>query len=369
MPTKNKKTTKDKKANPYPIHTNHDSYFAQSLSDLTVARDFLEQHLPQPLIQAIDLSTLTLCKDRFVDEELDSRYTDMVYQLQFKNHTQCAYITIHIEHQSTPQADMPVRALQYECGIIKRHWDSHKTIPLVYSIVYYNGQKPWNYPTDLRAMMDAPAELIARYAFQPFQLVELNSIPDEVLREHLWSGVVGLAMKHAFDRDVLPILKTMINLLQQAEEQGKPELCEKTISYLMKTAEVSDQKKFYSLINSNLSQETGEKIMSLAQKLHEEGLHQGLEQGLHQGLEQGLHQGLEQGLHQGLEQGLQKGRQEGLQEGIEKGIQKGVEEGRLLVAGSMLKQGFSPEVIAQATGLPIEIIYHLKKTGKIHQPA
>src|SRR3984957_4604543 len=146
MPTKHKKIIKKKRAKLYPVRTKHDSFFAQSLSDLTVARDFLEQHLPQPLIEALDLSTLTLCKDRFVDDELDSRYTDMVFQLQFKNHKQSVYVAVHIEHQSTPQVDMPGRPMLYEDGIIKHHWDNYKTIPLVYSIVYYNGQKPWNYP-------------------------------------------------------------------------------------------------------------------------------------------------------------------------------------------------------------------------------
>ena len=117
MPTKHKKIIKKKRAKLYPVRTKHDSFFAQSLSDLTVARDFLEQHLPQPLIEALDLSTLTLCKDRFVDDELDSRYTDMVFQLQFKNHKQSVYVAVHIEHhrlaishQSLARSSGPERA-------------------------------------------------------------------------------------------------------------------------------------------------------------------------------------------------------------------------------------------------------------------
>lgn len=57
----------------------------------------------------------------------------------------------------------------------------------------------------------------------------------------------------------------------------------------------------------------------------------------------------------------QQWEQEGMEKGMGKGIKKGIEKGRLMVAASMLKQNFSPEVIAQATGLSIEKIYGLKK--------
>lgn len=50
----------------------HDNFFVKPLSDLTIVKEFLLQNLPQPLLNAIDLSTLKICKDRIVDEILCS---------------------------------------------------------------------------------------------------------------------------------------------------------------------------------------------------------------------------------------------------------------------------------------------------------
>ncbi|HVV68274.1 MAG TPA: Rpn family recombination-promoting nuclease/putative transposase [Gammaproteobacteria bacterium] len=309
-------------------HTNpHDSFFAQSLSDLTIARDFLEQYLPKPLLESLDLTTLEICKDRIVDGKLRSSYTDVVYRIKLKEGSQTAYIINLIEHQSTPRADMPVRVLLYESGLIKNHWDNHKEVPLVYSTVFYNGKEAWYYPTHLKAMINAPPDLIDRYAFQPFQLIQLNHIPDEVLKEHLWSGLVSLAMKHIYDRDILPILKELMDMLQQAEQYGRQDIPLKILYYFAVANEVSDSDAFNELINSHLSYQIGESLMTL------------------------------------VEQYRQKGRVEGIAEGRVKGIAQGREEGKnetiLKMVSTMLKQGYSSEAIAKITGLTIEEIHSI----------
>ena len=87
----------------------HDNFFVDCLSDLTTAKEFLVQHLPQPLLDALDLATMEIDHTRFVDSALRSRYADVVCKFQLKNSQQKIFIITHIEHQSTPQADMPVR--------------------------------------------------------------------------------------------------------------------------------------------------------------------------------------------------------------------------------------------------------------------
>jgi len=171
----------------------HDNFFVNSMSNLCVAKNFFKQHLPQQLLQALDLDTLILCKDKLVNSKLRSWVTDMLYRVKLRDSDQDAYIATLIEHQSKPRKHMPLRTLEYECEVMKGHLILYKKVPLVYTIVYYNGQARWHYPTDVKALIDAPKELIERYALKPFQLVELNQIPDEELRKHLWSGLMGIA--------------------------------------------------------------------------------------------------------------------------------------------------------------------------------
>ena len=46
------------------------------MSDLRVAKDFFDFHLPASIKQQIQLDTLTLCKDSFVDENLKLAMTE-----------------------------------------------------------------------------------------------------------------------------------------------------------------------------------------------------------------------------------------------------------------------------------------------------
>jgi predicted transposase YdaD len=48
----------------------HDLFFRETFSRLEVARDFLENYLPAEVVAALDLGTLKLQKDSFIDNEL-----------------------------------------------------------------------------------------------------------------------------------------------------------------------------------------------------------------------------------------------------------------------------------------------------------
>ena len=128
----------------------HDHFFVRSMSDLRVAKDFLRQHLPANLVNAFDLNSLGICKDKWVHLNLKAKITDILYKVKFKNSNDEAYLLTLIEHQSTPQKHKPVRALYYEAIIMYNHWNNYKTVPLVYTVVYYNGQEPWNYSHDIK---------------------------------------------------------------------------------------------------------------------------------------------------------------------------------------------------------------------------
>ncbi len=321
-------------------NTPHDNFFVNCLSDLTTAKEFLLQHLPQPLLDVLDLTTLEIDHSRFVSSILCSRYADIVFKARLKNSQQTALIITHIEHQLTPKRDMPVRVLLYQTGVIKDYWYRCKQIPLVYSIVYYNGKEVWHYPTDLKAMINASADLIDRYFLQPFQLIHSKEVPDEASGQTFLLDLMQITMGHIHDSDMLPVFKEKImGRLITAEKHGRQDLILIVIYYIISTGEISDKNAFYALVDSQLSQETGEKVMTLAQQWREEGRQEEREKTMTL---------------------AQQWREEGRQEEREKTMtlaqqwrEEGHQEERLIVAASMLEQGFSPEVIAQVTGLSV----------------
>jgi len=82
-------------------------------------------------------------------------------------------------------------------------------------------------------------------------------------------------------------------------------------------------------VSQNVSPERSGKIMTLAEKLYNEGM--------------------EKGMEKGIEKGIEKGRLEGKLEGQRK------------TAKNFLRLGLSPEQVAEAAELPIEEILQLKK--------
>ena len=74
------------------------------------------------------------------------------------------------------------------------------------------------------------------------------------------------------------------------------------------------------------------------------------------------HNQIEYAKETGLEEGLAKGRVIGRAEGLEEGLSKGREERNLEVAINLLQLGTPCEIVAKATGLPLEEVTKLKES-------
>ena len=254
----------------------HDLFFKSAMTDQRVARDFFIAHLPKELLESIDLNVLELQPGSHVDGLRSEALTDMAYRTKIQGKE--AYLTLFVEHQSTPDVLMPVRVEKYRCDFLWQYIKQNpgtKTIPLVVPIVLYHGRQPWKFSTDVRDMIDAPKSLIDAYAFKPFIFIDLNTIQDEALKEHLWSGVMDLALKHIFAQNVLPYVESMMSLLQRLEKAGGHGFIENVLIYLLDRGEM-DQTSFLSIVRKELPPELGDKIMTVSEQLIAKGVQQGV---------------------------------------------------------------------------------------------
>ena len=65
------------------------------------------------------------------------------------------------------------------------------------------------------------------------------------------------------------------------------------------------------------------------------------------------------GFAEGFAEGIQEGMKEGIQEGMKEGMKEGIKEAKLEDARNLKALGVSDEIIAQATGLPLEAVKSL----------
>lgn len=67
-----------------PVHNPHDRFFKETFSRVEVARDFVSHYIPPRIAGLLDPETLEISKDSFVDEELEERFSDLLYQVELR---------------------------------------------------------------------------------------------------------------------------------------------------------------------------------------------------------------------------------------------------------------------------------------------
>ena len=257
------------------INNAHDQFFQTAMANKQVAREFLKTWLPSELCQLIDFEQLEIQPRSQINDIRQESEVDVLFKTTVDGRE--AYLYLLLEHQSTPDAIMPFRMLKYLCNIIDKHLKTHgkDKIPLIYPTVIYHGKRKYPYSTNLADLVDAPKELVDRYFLKPFQLIDLGQIDDEIIKKHAWSGVMEFALKHIFARDILPWLKEITVTLQDIDKAGGRDYIAIVLQYLLERGELSDREAFFNLIDTQISHEVGEKIMSLAEQLKEEGRNEG----------------------------------------------------------------------------------------------
>ena len=197
-------------------------------------------------------------------------------------------------------------------------------LPIIYPLILYSGWKNYKYSTDIFDLFGDKKELAQDTLWKPYQLIDLSKISDEKLKANIRSGIVLYTMKHIFKKDLVPVLKNIINDIKPIESQVGMEyyIC-RLLSYIIEASDI-DEQEFVNIVKTGLTTINEEKIMTLAERLRQEG------------------------------------RQEGRQDGLQEGIEKGKFEALKAVAMTLFGQGMPIAQIAAVTGLSVQDIEQLK---------
>jgi predicted transposase/invertase (TIGR01784 family) len=60
----------------------HDGFFKRLFGDLEVAQDFMQCYLPPEILARLDLATLQVESESFVDPELRKHFSDMLFSVE-----------------------------------------------------------------------------------------------------------------------------------------------------------------------------------------------------------------------------------------------------------------------------------------------
>lgn len=259
------------------VHS-HDHFFRKIFSNLTIAKQFFEAYLPESFQAVIDFESMTLSKKTFIDPQLRESIADLLFSVKLAGKS--GYLYLLVEHQSRSDRWMPLRVLRYMTDIMQAHIQlkHHHCLPIVVPMVLYNGKKPYRDSCDLFDLFCDEKALAKQTLYQPFQLIDLNVIPDAEIRTHQWSGIMEFVMKHIYVRDILPVLRSIIRDLHELESAGSRNLVVSLLNYVMTHSSLKandNQQQFFRLINERLSKPVGEEMMTIAELLRDEGREEG----------------------------------------------------------------------------------------------
>lgn len=268
---------------PYHIH---DRFWWNTLENGKIAKEFFQSHLPANIRQVLNFESIKLESGNFIESNLRTQATDMLFSAQFGERQ--GYLYLLVEHQSTPCKIMPFRILRYTTAIMKRHLKEHDTevLPVVYPLVVYSGNKPYNYSMDIFDLFGSNKDLAIDTLLKPAKLIKFNDIDDNKIQQYVFHGVIIKMMQHIYDADILPVMEQeVVPMLRNLVSSLGSDFVNTVIYYAMEAGEISDKEKFVNVLNTGLSKEFGEKAMTFAQQIKQEGRQEGIQIGEHKALE------------------------------------------------------------------------------------
>src|SRR5512145_2801156 len=135
-------------------HNTHDSWYKKIFSNHEMVKQLLTGFVSEDWVREIDFSTLERLDKSFISDELSSRESDLVYKVKFRNRE--LYIFIFLEFQSTVDRFMALRMLRYITELYEYLVKNRKfrTLPAVFPVVLYNGEKRWTAPLEMNKLIE-----------------------------------------------------------------------------------------------------------------------------------------------------------------------------------------------------------------------
>jgi len=281
----------------------HDALFKEIFSNPEHARVELRAVLPPALVAKLDWTTLHVEPSSFVELGDRDRHADLLFSVDLEGRP--TYIYVVFEHQSSPDAFMPLRLLGYAVRVwerFRRENEEVRFLPPIVSVVLHHGESGWNKPVSFHDLFDPAllndlhlAEFLPAFRFVLDDLSHASD--DELLRraEREFESVVPVvlwALRDARNGQKLlasfPRWAEALSLILRAPS-GKDALLA-VFGYISIVAEVLSPDAIIAAVDA-AAPETKDTVMTLAEIWMQQGLEKGIEKGRLEGIEKGVAKG------------------------------------------------------------------------------
>ncbi|MGE0085958.1 MAG: Rpn family recombination-promoting nuclease/putative transposase [Desulfococcaceae bacterium] len=292
-------------------HHPHDRFFKELFSRPEVSRDFLINYLPGEITEILDLSSLELTKDTFIDKELREHFSDMLCKMKLKSGG-AVYVYALLEHKSRPERLTSFQVLRYMVKIWERDIRIYRqkrkqmkkkgvTLPVfhlspIIPAVIYHGAEKWNISPDFRELFQTHPAMDGFIPDFSHLLFDISHYDDDEIKGMVMLRVGLLMMKYIFRDDLAENLPGILSLLRDlAGKRTGLEYLETVAIYLVKATGRLTETELVSAMEKSLPS-GGELMETIAERWMKRGEIRGEIKGEIRGKISGLLTGIETGL-------------------------------------------------------------------------
>ncbi|UJL45861.1 Rpn family recombination-promoting nuclease/putative transposase [Virgibacillus sp. NKC19-16] len=279
------------------IQNPHDKFFKETFGKVEVAKDFLNNYLPERIMNVINLNTIEPQKDSFINEELQEGFSDMLFQVDINQEE--GYIYFLFEHKSYNSKDIALQLLKYMLEIwnvkVKKEQNA---LPVIIPLVIYHGSETWNSKGSLAGMIKGyiglPQYLQRFIPEYEYLLYDLSEYTNEEIKGEAQLRIVLTIFRDIFTKSdeelKVSILKAAEYLQELEDRETGTEYFETLMRYIYHARDsftVKDANEIIDKLETTYS-EGSEVVMTLAEVLRKEVKEEVVRNAMNEGLELGL---------------------------------------------------------------------------------
>lgn len=203
------------------VNNPHDVLFKRTMVDKDAALDFMQNYLPEDIIEKMDLSELQIAKDTFIDEKLKQKMSDMLYKVNVGGKE--AYVYLLFEHKSYYEIQTPVQLLGYMCDIWDLHWQQHKNddLPVIVPVLIYHGERDWDKGERLANVLEEPLPGFEKFVPDyNFLLYDFSGLTEKEIKGNIKLKILSYLFSKIYSKDLKKALENVIPLLVELQCQN-----------------------------------------------------------------------------------------------------------------------------------------------------
>ncbi len=254
------------------LHKPHDSFFRYVFSQAYNARDLVLNSLPDRIIKVLDLESIEVFGESFVDRKLATHQSDILIRTKLCKSPVLIYILV--EHKSYPYRWTVFQLLKYMVRIwekaLAQNSKMKKLTPII-PLIFYHGKRKWKFPLDFSSYFGRLDELEPYIPdFRP-NLFNVQQLDDKDIHGSIIYQAALKALKHGAI-SISPHLGEMLqSLLTLPFDEQLRAFLSVLFEYILKISKDTKEEDIEEELRSIGSKDAREVYMTIAERLIERG--------------------------------------------------------------------------------------------------